>query len=151
MSMPQYCTQCRFVMDEHQQLCPYCHAEGRRLNSMYCPPCGIRIHQPQCPRCGTDGAYPMLSEDKKEVFLAIVRGFYSDLPVPKAAMYLLRLLHIAGIYNEHRESIEACLSVMEESQELIPLASYKVMPLVIYLALEYRDNSAEWFNHHTDQ
>ena len=148
MSMPQYCTKCRFVMDG--QLCPYCHEEGRRLHSMYCPPCGIRIYQPQCPRCGTHGAYPMLSDDKKELFLAIVRGFYSDSDVPDEAMRLLRLLHSAGIYNEHRESIEACLSVMEESKELIPMPSYMVMPLVIYLAMEYRDNSAEWLNLRAD-
>lgn len=147
--MSQYCTQCHFLMDD-QQLCPYCHAEGRRLNSLYCPPCGIRVHSSHCPRCGTQGVYPMLSEDKKEVFLAIVRGFYSDLPVHEAAMKFLRILHTAGIYNEHRESIEACMSVMEESKELIPLASYSVMPLIIYLAMEYRDNSAEWFNLRTD-
>ena len=149
MSMPYYCTTCRFVIDD-KQLCPYCHTEGRRLNSLYCPPCGIRIHQPQCPRCGTHGAYPMLSDEKKELFLTIVRGFYSDSDVPDEAMRLLRLLHSAGIYNEHRESIEACLSVMEESKELIPMPSYMVMPLVIYLAMEYRDNSAEWLNLRAD-
>jgi hypothetical protein len=92
----------------------------------------------------------MLSDEKKELFLTIVRGFYSDSDVPDEAMRLLRLLHSAGIYNEHRESIEACLSVMEESKELFPLPSYMVMPLVIYLAMEYRDNSAEWLNLRAD-
>jgi hypothetical protein len=92
----------------------------------------------------------MLSDEKKELFLTIVRGFYSDFDVPEAAMRLLRLLHDAGIYNEHRESIEACLSVMEESKELIPMPSYMVMPLIVYLAMEYRDNSAEWFNQGTN-
>jgi hypothetical protein len=145
MSMPQYCAPCRFVMED-QQLCPYCHAEGRRLNSLYCPPCGIRIYQPRCPQCDAEGVHPMLNSHKKELFFTIIREFQVDSPVPEAAMHLLRLLHSAGIYNEHRESIEACLSVMEESQELIPLASYKVMPLIVYLAMEYCDNSAEWLN-----
>jgi hypothetical protein len=145
MSMPQYCAPCRFVMED-QQLCPYCHAEGRRLNSLYCPPCGIRIYQPRCPQCKAEGVHPMLNSHKKELFFTIIREFQVDSPVPEAAMHLLRLLHSAGIYNEHRESIEACLSVMEESQELIPLASYKVMPLIVYLAMEYCDNSAEWLN-----
>ena len=143
--MPQYCAPCRFVMED-QQLCPYCHAEGRRLNSLYCPPCGIRIYQPRCPQCKAEGVHPMLNSHKKELFFTIIREFQVDSPVPEAAMHLLRLLHSAGIYNEHRESIEACLSVMEESQELIPLASYKVMPLIVYLAMEYCDNSAEWLN-----
>jgi len=145
MSMPQYCAPCRFVMED-QQLCPYCHTEGRRLNSLYCPPCGIRIYQPRCPQCEAEGVHPMLNSHKKELFFTIIREFQVDSPVPEAAMHLLRLLHSAGIYNEHRESIEACLSVMEESQELIPLASYKVMPLIVYLAMEYCDNSAEWLN-----
>ena len=149
MSMPQYCVSCRFVMDD-QQLCPYCHKEGRRLISLYCPPCGIRIHQPKCPHCEAEGVYPMLNSHKKELFFTIVRGFYSDSDVPEAAMRLLRLLHDAGIYNTHRESIEACVSVMEESKELMPMPSYMVMPLIVYLAMEYRDNSAEWLNLRAD-
>jgi hypothetical protein len=92
----------------------------------------------------------MLSNDKKELFLTIVRGFYSDSDVPEAAMRLLHLLHDAGIYNKHRESIEACVSVMEELKELMPMPSYMVMPLIVYLAMEYRDNSAEWLNLRTD-
>ena len=140
MSMPQYCASCRFVMDD--QLCPYCQTEGRRLNSLYCPPCGIRIHQPKCPHCEAEGVYPMLNGHRKELFLDIMRGFQADSHVHEDAMHLLRLLHTAGIYNMHRESIEACVSVMEESQE--------IMPLVIYLAKEYRDNSAEWLNLRAD-
>jgi hypothetical protein len=136
MSMPQYCAPCRFVMED--QLCPYCHTEGRRLNSLYCPPCGIRIHQRQCPQCAAEGVHPMLNSHKKELFFTIMREFKVDSPVPEAAMRLLRLLHDAGVYNKHRESIEACVSVMEESQE--------IMPLITYLAVEYRDHSAEWLN-----
>ena len=92
----------------------------------------------------------MLNSHKKELFFTIVRGFYSDSDVPEAAMRLLRLLHDAGIYNTHRESIEACVSVMEESKELMPMPSYMVMPLIVYLAKEYRDNSAEWLNLRVD-
>ena len=141
MSMPQYCTECRFVMED-QQLCPYCQTEGRRLNSLYCPPCGIRIYQPKCPHCEAEGVHPMLNSHKKELFFTIMREFQVDSPVPEAAIRLLRLLHDAGIYNTHRESIEACVSVMEESQE--------IMPLIVYLAAEYRDNSEEWLNLHAD-
>ena len=149
MSMPQYCASCRFVMDD-QQLCPYCQTEGRRLNSLYCPPCGIRIYQPKCPHCEAEGVYPMLNSHRKELFLDIMRGFQTDSSVHEAAMRLLRLLHDAGIYNTHRESIEACVSVMEESKELMPMPSYMVMPLIVYLAKEYRDNSAEWLNLRVD-
>jgi hypothetical protein len=133
-------------MADHQQLCPFCEVEGRALNSMYCPPCGIRLYQPFCSSCGTAGAYPELDARKKELFLIIIRGFSMDSAIPEAAMKLLRILHTAGIYNEHRESLEACLSVFEES----PI-HYSTRSLLIYLATEYRDNSEEWFNkHHTD-
>jgi len=84
----------------------------------------------------------MLNGHKKELFFTIMREFQVDSPVPEAAMRLLCLLHDAGIYNKHRESIEACVSVMEESKE--------IMPLIVYLATEYRDNSAEWLNLRAD-
>ena len=84
----------------------------------------------------------MLNSHRKELFLDIMRGFQADSSVHEDAMRLLRLLNTAGVYNKHRESIEACVSVMEESQE--------IMPLIVYLAKEYRDNSAEWLNLHAD-
>ena len=84
----------------------------------------------------------MLNSHRKERFLDIMREFQADSSVHEDAMRLLRLLHTAGIYNEHRESIEACVSVMEESQE--------IMPLIVHLAREYRDNSEEWLNHHVN-
>ena len=79
-----------------------------------------------------------------------MRGFQADSSVHEDAMRLLRLLNTAGVYNKHRESIEACVSVMEESKELMPMPSYMVMPLIVYLAMEYRDNSAEWLNLRVD-
>ena len=79
-----------------------------------------------------------------------MREFQADSSVHEDAMRLLRLLNTAGVYNKHRESIEACVSVMEESKELMPMPSYMVMPLIVYLAMEYRDNSAEWLNLRVD-
>lgn len=139
-----FCTSCRIPLADHQQLCPFCEVEGRGVKSMYCPPCGIRLYQPRCPYCGTEGAYPMLDNHVRDLFLVIVRGFQENGPVPEAAMRLLRLLYTAGIYNKHRESLEACLNTLEET---LTVASSGAKTLIIYLIMEYCDNSTEWFNH----
>jgi RNA polymerase subunit RPABC4/transcription elongation factor Spt4 len=133
------------MLDEHQQLCPYCNLEGRGIpsNNMYCPSCAIRLDKPTCPYCGSEGAYPIFDKHREDLFLLIVRGFEINSSVPIAAMHLLRMLYTAGIYNAHCESLEACVRTLDER-----MPSHSIKPLLLYLVKEYRDNSAEWFNKH---
>jgi len=139
--MSQFCMQCRITLEDHQQLCPFCKGEGCKIKGVYCPTSGIRLHQSHCPYCGTEAASPDLEANKKELFLVLIRGFQADSPEPEAAMHLLRLLYTAGIYTEHRESLDACLNALDES--------HAIVPLIIYLLAEYRGDSEEWFNKHS--